>query len=122
MKFTIEKNIILENLSNVVKAISPKNIIPILNGVKFELDDKGLYLTASDSELTIKAFIDAENIKEIEKEGSIIIQSKYILDIIRKMPSDEINFELMDGLKIKISSDNSLYDLNCLEPKEYPSL
>ena len=57
MKFTIDKNILLENLSNVVKAISTKNIIPILNGVKFELNDEGLFLTASDSELTIRAFI-----------------------------------------------------------------
>lgn len=122
MKFTIEKNILLENLSNVVKAISTKNIIPILNGVKFELNQEGLFLTASDSELTIRAFIDKESINSIEEEGSIIIQSKYILDIIRKMPSDLINFELMDGLKIKISSDNSQYDLNCLDPKEYPSM
>ncbi len=122
MKFTIEKNVLVDNLSNVVKAISTKNIIPVLNGVKFELTSEGLYLTASDSELTIKAFIDKESISKIESEGSIIIQSKYILDIIRKMPSDEINFELMDGLKIKISSDNSQYDLNCLDPKEYPSL
>lgn len=122
MKFTIEKNILLENLSNVVKAISTKNIIPILNGVKFELSEDGLYLTASDSELTIRSFIEKKEITNIEKEGSIIIQSKYILDIIRKMPSDLINFELMDGLKIKISSDNSQYDLNCLDPKEYPSL
>ena len=122
MKFTIEKNVLLDNLSNVVKAISTKNIIPVLNGVKFELTSEGLYLTASDSELTIKAFIDKKEIKHIEKEGIVIIQSKYILDIIRKMPSDEINFELMDGLKIKISSDNSQYDLNCLDPKEYPSL
>lgn len=122
MKFTIDKNILLENLSNVVKAISTKNIIPILNGVKFELNNEGLFLTASDSELTIRAFIDKNSIINIENEGSIIIQSKYILDIIRKMPSDVINFELMDGLKIKISSDNSQYDLNCLDPKEYPSL
>lgn len=122
MKFTIDKNILLENLSNVVKAISTKNIIPILNGVKFELNSEGLFLTASDSELTIRAFIEKNSITNVENEGSIIIQSKYILDIIRKMPSDIINFELMDGLKIKISSDNSQYDLNCLDPKEYPSL
>lgn len=122
MKFTIEKNILLENLSNVVKAISTKNIIPILNGVKFELNDEGLFLTASDSELTIRTFIRKEAITKIEETGSIIIQSKYILDIIRKMPADLINFELMDGLKIKISSDNSQYDLNCLDSKEYPSL
>ena len=122
MKWTIEKNILLENLSNVVKAISTKNIIPILNGVKFELNNEGLFLTASDSELTIRTFIQKEAITKIEEEGSIIIQSKYILDIIRKMPADLINFELMDGLKIKISSDNSQYDLNCLDSKEYPSL
>lgn len=122
MKFTIEKNILLENLSNVIKAISSKNIIPILNGIKFELTKEGLNLTASDSELTIKSFIEAKSIKNIEEEGEIIIQSKYILDIIRKMPSDLVNFELMDGFKIKIYSDNSQYDLNCLDPKEYPSL
>ena len=121
MKFTIEKNIMLENLTNVVKAISTKNIIPILNGVKFELNDEGLYLTASDSELTIRSFIPTESITKVEEKGSIVIQSKFILDI-RKMPSDEINFELMDGFKIKISSLNSQYDLNCLDSKEYPSL
>ena len=122
MKLTIDKNILLENLSNVVKAISTKNIIPILNGVKFELNDEGLFLTASDSELTIRAFIEKKAITKIENEGSIIIQSKYILDIIRKMPGDLINFELLDGLKIKIYSDNSQYDLNCLDSKEYPTL
>ena len=74
MKFTIEKNVILENLTNVVKAISNKNIIPILNGIKFELEKDGLYLTASDSELTIRAFIDKKDIKKIEEEGSIIIK------------------------------------------------
>ena len=31
MKLLIEKNIILESLSNVMRAISPRNIIPILN-------------------------------------------------------------------------------------------
>ena len=31
MKFTIKKNILLENLSNTIKAISTKNVIPIQN-------------------------------------------------------------------------------------------
>ncbi|NLL01992.1 MAG: DNA polymerase III subunit beta, partial [Mollicutes bacterium] len=58
MKFLIEKNILLESLTNVMRAISPRNIIPILNGVKFDLEKDGLYLTASDSDLTIKTFIE----------------------------------------------------------------
>ena len=122
MKFTIKKNKILENLVNVSKAISTKNIIPVLNGIKFELTKDGLYLTASDSELTIKTFIDKQDIKNIENEGTIVVQSKFIVDIIRKMPLDTINFEVLDGFKIKISSGSSEYNLNCFDPSEYPSV
>ena len=122
MKFTIEKNEILEGLNNVIRAISTKNVIPVLNGIKFELKNEGLYLTASDSELTIKTLIDAKEIKQISTLGGIIIQSKYILDIVRKMPSDVINFEVIDGLKIKIYTENNQYNLNCLNINDYPDV
>lgn len=122
MKFSIEKNVILEALNNVSKAISTRNIIPILNGIKFELKKEGLFLTASDSELNIKQLIDIKDIKNVDKEGIIIIQSKYLLDIIRKMPSDIINFEVVDGLKVKIFTENSQYSLNCMEASEYPTI
>ena len=42
MKLIIEKNILLESLSNVIRAVSPTNIIPILNGVMFDLKEEGL--------------------------------------------------------------------------------
>ena len=122
MKFTIEKNIILEALNNVSKAISTRNIIPILNGIKFELNKEGLYLTASDSELNIKQLIKKEDIKNIEKEGTIIVQSKYLLEIIRKMPNDIIDFEVLDGLKIKIFTDTNNYNLICMDASEYPTI
>lgn len=122
MKFAIDKNILLENLNNVVRGISTKNVIPVLNGIKFELSNDGLTLMASDSELTVEAFIDKEFINNIENTGTIIISSKYILDIIRKMPSDVINFEMQESLKIRIYSDFNQYNLNCLDPSEYPSI
>ena len=122
MKFTIEKNVILEALNNVSKAISTRNIIPILNGIKFELNKDGLYLTASDSELNIKQLIKREKIKNVDKEGTIIVQSKYLLEIIRKMPNDIIDFEVLDGFKIKIYTDTNQYNLNCMDPSEYPTI
>lgn len=122
MKFTIDKNLLLENLVYVTKAISPKNIIPILNGIKFELNSNGLELTASDSELTVKATIPTKDIKTVDKEGIAIIQSKSIIDIIRKMPSDFINIELQEDLKIKIYTDKNKYNLNCLNVEDYPNI
>ncbi len=122
MKFVIDKNVILEALVNVTKAIGIRTTIPILNGIKFDLTKEGLYLLASDSEVTIKIFIDNKDIKKIDKEGSMIIQSKYILDIIRKMPSDIIYFEALDDTKIKIFTDNNEYNLNCYDINDYPHI
>lgn len=122
MKFTIDKNILLENLNNVIKGVSTKNVIPVLNGIKFDLSKNGLSLTASDSELTINSFIPSKEIKNIETEGTIVIQSKFILDIIRKMPSDVINFEVIDRLKIRIFAENAQYNLNCLDASDYPNM
>lgn len=122
MKFTIEKNILLENLNNVTKAISIKNVIPVLNGIKFELKSDGLYLTASDTDLTIKSFIKREKIKEIIEEGSIVIQSKYINEIIRKLPDDIIDIEVIDGLKVMIKAKTSQFNLNCLKVEDYPQI
>ena len=122
MKFSINKNIILQELTNVSRAISTRNIIPILNGIKFELNDEGLYLTASDSDLTIKSYIPKDKIEKVEETGVIIIQSKYLLDIIKKMPSETINFEVVDELRIIIFADNSEYNLNCLNSLDYPEI
>lgn len=122
MKFSIDKNILLENLNHVIKGVSTKNVIPVLNGIKFELTNKGLSLMASDSELTISAFIESKEIKNIENVGTIIIQSKFLLDIIRKLPSDVINFEVIDRLKIRIYTENAQFNLNCLDSNDYPNL
>ncbi len=122
MKFVIDKNILLEALTNVSRAIGTRTTIPILNGIKFDLSNDSLSLFASDSELSIRIKIEEKNIKKIEKTGSIIISSKYILDIIRKMPSDIINFELEENNKIHIYTDNNEYVLNCYDLNDYPNI
>ncbi|MFI3260777.1 MAG: DNA polymerase III subunit beta [bacterium] len=120
MKFTIEKNIILDALTNVTRALSQKITIPVLSGIKFELKSTGLTLLASDSELTIRVEIPEIDIANIENEGDCIIYSKSILDIIRKMPSNTIQFEANE-FKVKIFSNTNEYNLNCFELKDYPN-
>lgn len=124
MKFTIKKELLLEALSKVSKAISTKNLIPVLAGVKFELKKKKLTLTASDNDITIQTTIDSTDEKDfkIETEGSIIIQGKYILDIVRKLPDEYINIEVIDELKILIYTENSEFNLNGISESEYPNV
>jgi DNA polymerase-3 subunit beta len=124
MKFSIKKDVLLENLLYVDKALSTKNLIPILSGIKFDLTDKGLLLTGSDSDITIQAFInnDKKNQMTIENNGSAVIQGKYIVEIIRKLPDEIVNIEVLDGLKILIYTKNAEFNLNGLNPTEYPKI
>ena len=123
MKIKIKKELLLENLNKVSKAISTKSLIPILSGIKFDLTKEGLTLTASDNDITIQTFIPADNKDmEIEKEGSIIIQGKYVLDIVRKLPDEFVNIEVIDELKILIYAENSEFNLNGINQKEYPNV
>ena len=112
MKFSIKKDILLESLNIVSHAISNKNIIPVLGGIKFDLKKEGLYLESSDNEIDIKTFIDKKMIDKIDKEGTIVVQGKYLLDIVRKLPDTVINIEVIDGLKILIHTENSKFNLN----------
>ena len=124
MKFTIKKELLLDSLIKVSKALSTKNLIPVLGGIKFELKRKKLTLTASDNDITIQAVIESNNDEDfkIEIEGSIIIQGKYILDIVRKLPDKYINIEVIDELKILIYSDKSEFNLNGISESEYPNI
>ena len=124
MKFTIKRELLLEALNKVSKAISTKNLIPVLAGIKFELKKKKLTLTASDNDITIQTVI--ESIKDedfkIENEGSIIISGKYILDIVRKLTDNYINIEVVDDLKILIYTDKAEFNLNGINESEYPNI
>ncbi len=123
MKLKIKKLTLLEGLNKVSKAISTKNLIPVLSGIKFDLHKDKLILTASDNDITIQTAIKLnDDNMVIEKQGSIIIQGKYILDIVRKLPDEYINIEVVDELKILIYTDNSEFTLNGINEKEYPNV
>ena len=96
MKMIIDKNVLLNSLNSVSKALSTRNIIPVLNGIKFELTKEGLYLTATDNDITIQSFIDKKDIVSIDEIGTTIIYGKSLLEIIRRLPNGNIvieNFE-----------------------------
>lgn len=122
MKFIIKKNILLENLLNTAKAISSKNLIPILTGIKFELNDEGLYLSASDSDISIRTFIEKSKITEVIQTGSVVISGKYIVEIIRKLPDTDITIEVIDGYNMIIQTTGSEFNLNGIDPNDFPNL
>ena len=110
MKLKIKKDLLLDGLTKVSKAISTKNLVPVLAGIKFELEKNGLTLTASDNDITIQVFLEKNEDMSIENEGSIIIQGRYILDIVRKLPDEFIKImdDSEDSLELHIFNNKVL--------------
>lgn len=122
MNFSIQQKNLLEHLNNVIKGISTKNLIPILNCIKFELTSEGLYLISTDNELAIKDFIPAKEIENIEVTGEILLSGRYIYDIVRKLNNEIIKIEEVVDSQVLITTDSSSFKLNCNNVSEYPSI
>ncbi len=122
MKIKIKQKVLLEHLNYAIKGISSKNLIPILNCIKFELTDEGLYLLSTDNEIAIKTFIDKDKIDSIDELGNLVISGRYIYDIIRKLNDEVINIEEVIDSQVLITTQNSSFKLNCVDPKEFPNL
>lgn len=122
MKLKIKQNVLMEHLNYVIKGISSKNLIPILNCIKFDLTAEGLYLTSTDNEITIKTFIKKEDIENIDTLGNIVVSGRYIYDIVRKLPNDIIDIEEVMDSKIFINTKNSSFNLNCNLVSDFPNI
>lgn len=122
MKLEIKQDILLKHLNYVIKGISNKNLRPILNCIKFELTNDGLYLMSTDSDISIKTFIDKTYINTIDTTGEIVVSGKYIYEIIRKLPDELINLEEVIDSKLYITTTNSSFTLNCNNVNEFPDL
>ena len=122
MKLEIKQNILLEHLNYVIRGISNKNLRPILNCIKFDLTDEGLYLMSTDGDISIKTFIDKKYITKIDSTGEIVVAGRYIYDIIRKLPNEIINLEEVIDSKLYITTHNSSFTLNCSNVNEFPDL
>ena len=122
MKFKIKQRVLLEHLNYVIRGISNKNLIPILNCVKLELTDEGLYLLSTDNELAIKSFIPNKDIDQVETKGELLISGRFLYDIVKKLTNEVINIEEIIDSQVMITTETSSFKLNCNNVNEFPNL
>ncbi len=117
MKFTILKNDLSKYIGIAQRAISSKSSIQILEGIVFEAKDDMLILSSTDMEISVNTRVACK----VEEEGSVVLNSEIVGNIVRKMPEDLICFE-GDHDNIRISCQNSRFDLKGQDPMDYPDL
>lgn len=126
MKITIQRDRLVQSVTDVLKAVSTRTTIPILTGIKIKANEEGVTLTGSDSDISIESFIPAEEegneLVEIKESGSIVLPARFFAEIVKKLPESTVDLEVYAHLQTIIRSGKAEYKLNGLNAEDYPQL
>jgi DNA polymerase-3 subunit beta len=126
MKLTIYKDVLNEAVQQVARAISNRTTNPILKGIWLKTTNEGLVLTASDTDLSIQVIVPIETNEKInmtiERQGGVVLTAKFFVDIVKKMPADQITIDSNEQFLTLIQSGKAELQIMGLDPEEFPVL
>lgn len=121
MNITIDREILLENLNVISKGLPAKSPMPILTGIKFEATDTDLYLTSSNTDISVEVLISDASL-EIKEQGKTVVPGKFFIEIIRKLNSKKITLFLLEEKTLVIRADRGEYKLHIMDYMDYPNI
>lgn len=118
MKFTCSKNTFNNGINIALKAVPGKTTMPILECVVIEAKGESIKLTTNDMQLGIETKIPAE----VVQEGIILVNAKMISEIVRRLPDDDVNFEVDENNNILLFCGKSKFNIPGINHEEFPML
>jgi len=117
MKIICSKNNLMEGINIVQKAVSTKTSLPILEGILLEAGEQ-FKMTGNDLEIGIECFVEAD----IQQKGAIVINSRMMGDIVRRLPESEVLIEVKDNNLVIIECDNSHFEIKGITASGFPAI
>ncbi len=118
MLFTVEKKILTEAVTNLLRAVSAKTSVPSLEGILIKAEDDHLMLSAYDLEIGMQTNIPAF----VQEKGAIILTARLFSEIVRKSPDENITVETDQRFTATINSGVSSFTIIGMNPEEFPDL
>ena len=121
MNITIDREILLENLNVISRGLPAKTPMPILTGIKLEATDTDIYMTSSNTDISVEVLISDSSL-EIKEAGKTVIPGRFFIDIIRKINSKKVNLYIQDDKILVIRADRGEYKLHIMDIMDYPNI
>ena len=119
MKFIVNSNYLLKQLSNINGVITTNPVVPILENFLFEIDKANLTVTASDLQTSMITELNVES----KEKGNIAVPARILLDTLKNLPDQPVTFSIDESTySIEISSDNGRYKLSGENATDFPKV
>lgn len=118
MKFSIEKDQILEALQKVQSIVGQRTTLPILSNVLLEAENGKLSLTTTDMEVSVRTSMEAD----IRADGATTLPARRFFSICRDLPNHQVEIEVSDDDVAEIVSGSYNCKLEGLSRDDFPPL
>lgn len=117
MKFSIQREVFLQPLSQVIGVVERRQTLPVLANFLLVAKDGRLSVTGTDMEVELISSVEAT----VSQEGEITVPARKLVDIVRALPDgSKITFSVKDE-KATLSASRSRYTLATLPAAEFPA-
>ena len=117
MRFTCEKNMLVQGLNIAGRAVAQKSSLSVIEGVLCKAG-LGLSLTGYNMETAITYEIEAE----VSDPGECILPAKLFGDIIRRLPEGPVTVVVDDSFKVSIRAGYASFTISAESAEDYPEL
>ena len=121
MIFSINRDYLLNKLNIIQRGLPIKTPMPVLYGIKFNVNKDNIVLTSSNTDIAIQVILDKKE-SNIKVEGKTLVPGKYLIDIVRKVNSNIVEFSLIETNLLIIKADRSEFKLRLLDVEDYPDI
>lgn len=118
MELICEKKNLQNGVSAAEKIVTTRSTLPIIGYILFEAGKNGLKMSANNLEMGIELEIKSK----VSKEGSVLLPAKTLSGIVSKLPDTKVEFKLTEKGMVKITYDQSHFNVHTLPPDEFPVL
>lgn len=117
MRIKCSKEVLINNINIVLKSVSTKTTLPILECILLIADKEGFRLMSNDLELGIET----SNIEaEIIEKGSVAVEAKIFFDIIKSLPNEDVYIEVDEKNVANITSGKTKFKILVQNGEEFP--
>ena len=117
MKFRCERDVLADAVGSAGRAATNRTgTLPVLAGVRLDVQGDQLTVTGTDLELTIRLTVDVGG----ERDGAAVVPARLVGDIVKALPAGAVSVEL-DDEELSISAGRSQFSVRPLSLDDYPA-
>ena len=117
MRFTCEKNLLVQGLNIASRTVAAKSSLSVLEGILCKAEGI-LSFTGYNMETAISYEVEAE----IGEAGSCIFPARLFGDIVRRLPEGPVSVTVDENYKVAIRSGYASFSISAEPAEDYPEL